>query len=234
MFPSALDYNPAITMSPDSSTWEGAIILTREVMRECRKRNPDWAMSFECNWDRMLEFGGATWWVGNQLITRQVFPENVETLGLYQAYDYLGVNNAVRDGHVVMVAPQNFTRSLDWAPFRGLADYIKEVKRIRDGLADAVFYGEVLGRSGVTLANPDESGLQYTVFRNRSTGGRVCVLTNSGREDRRVAFTGFEGSAGGRVRVQVPFQPARVMKLPAKVAVPGERIAFVEELGGAR
>ena len=147
MFPTAMDYNPDSPMSPDTATWEGAIQLTQEIMRECRKANPDWCMSFECNWDRMLQFGGATWWVGNQLITRKVFPENVETLGLCQAYDYLGVNNAVRDGHAVMVAPLSFSRGVDWPPVHGLANYIKEVKRIRDALQDTVFFGESLGQS---------------------------------------------------------------------------------------
>jgi hypothetical protein len=71
-------------MSPDTAAWEGAIQLTKEIMRDCRQANPDWCMSFECNWDRMLQFGDATWWVGNQRITRKVFPENAETLGLYQ------------------------------------------------------------------------------------------------------------------------------------------------------
>ena len=45
MFPAAIDYNPDIPMSPDTSTWEGAILLTKEIMAACRKHNPDWAMS---------------------------------------------------------------------------------------------------------------------------------------------------------------------------------------------
>ncbi len=81
MFPSAIDYNPDIPLAPDTSTWEGAILLSQEIFRECRKYNPDWAMSFECNWDRMLQFGGATWWVGNQLITRQGLPRERRDAG---------------------------------------------------------------------------------------------------------------------------------------------------------
>ena len=234
MFPTALDYNPDIPMSPDTATWEGAILLTQEVLRECRKHNPDWAMSFECNWDRMLQFTGATWWVGNQLITRQVFPEHAETLGLYQAYDFLGVNNAVRGGHIVMVAPLNFSRSLDWPPFKGLANYIKEVKRLRDQLQDAVFYGEVLGQNGVELRGPPPDGVEYNVFRNRVTGQRVCVLTNSRMEARQVTLTAFEGAPGARARVHTPFAGGRALALPAEISVPGERVVFVEELGGKR
>ena len=230
MFPAALDYNPNLPMAPDTATWEGAILLTREVFAVCRKHRPDWAMSFECNWDRMLEFTGSTWWVGNQLITRQVFPEQVETLGLYEAYDYLGVNNAVRDGHQVMVAPLNFCRSLDWPPFRGLATYIKEVKRIRDSLQETVFYGEVLGRSAARFRGTPPAGFAYNVFRNRENGRRVCVMTESSREAGRVSFLGFEGQGGRRARLHAPFERTRQVRLPVAVEVPAERIVFLEEL----
>ena len=196
MYPTALDYNPDSPMSPDTATWEGAILLSQEIMRECRKANPSWCMSFECNWDRVLQFGDATWWVGNQLITRKVFPEHVETLGICQAYDYLGVNNAVRDGHAVMVAPLSFSRGLDWPPVHGLANYIKEVKRIRDTLQDTVFFGESLGQSQVQLKGGPPDGVAYNVFRNRATGRRVCILTNSRLAERRLSFPAFDGRPG--------------------------------------
>jgi hypothetical protein len=234
MFPTAIDYNPDSPMSPDTATWEGAIQLTKEIMRDCRKANPDWCMSFECNWDRMLQFGGATWWVGNQLITRKVFPENTETLGLYQAYDYLGVNNAVREGHAVMVAPLNFSRSLDWPPFRGLANYIKEVKRIRDALQDAVFFGESLGQGPVKLQGGPPDGVAYNVFRNRTDGRRVCILTNIRIEERKLLFPPFEGAPDGKARIHTPNRMARVVTLPAEMTIPAERVVFVEELGSGR
>jgi hypothetical protein len=234
MFPTAIDYNPDSPMSPDTATWEGAIELTQEIMRKCRKANPDWCMSFECNWDRMLQFGGATWWVGNQLITRKVFPENTETLGLYQAYDYLGVNNLVRDGHAIMVAPLNFSRGLEWPPFSDLADYIKEVKRIRDALQDTVFFGESLAHSPVSFPGGPPDGVAYNVFRNRTNGRRVCILTNSRMEERKLSFPAFAGVPGGKARIHIPNRRARAVTLPAELTIPAERIVFVEELGGGR
>src|ERR1019366_8421180 len=173
----------------------------------------------------MLQFGGATWWVGNQRITRKVFPEHTETLGLYQAYDYLGLNNAVRDGHAVMVAPLNFSRTLDWPPFKGLANYIKEVKRIRDTLQDTVFFGESLDQSQVKIEGGPPDGVAYSVFRNRANG-RL--------EERKLSFPAFEGALGGKARIHAPNRKARVMTLPAELTIPAERIVFVEELGGGR
>jgi hypothetical protein len=234
VYPSALDYNPDLPMSPDTAPWEGVIMLTQEVMAECRKYCPDWAMSFECNWDRLLQFTGSTWWVGNQAITREVFPEHVETLGLYDAYDYLGVNNAVRNGHQVMVAPLGFSRPLDWAPFRDLADYIKEVKRIRDRLQETVFYGEVQGRSGVKLKDGPPSGLEYNVFHNRDSGRRVCVISNRNMTDGKLTILGFEGNSNGAARLHAPFKRIRQVRLPLTVTVPAERIVFLEEQEGAK
>jgi hypothetical protein len=234
MFPAAVDYNPDIPMGADTSTWQGALLLTDEIMRECRARNPNWAMSFECNWDRMISYGASTWWVGNQLITRQVFPENAETLGLYQAYDYLGVNNAVREGHIVMVAPLNFSRSLDWPPFAGLADYIREVKAIRDRLSATVFLGESLGPGGASLSGAPPDGVQWDVWRNREDDRRVCILTNSRMEGRSVTLERFRGRGAGKVRIHTPFLASSVTTLPAEITVPAERVVFVEELGEAR
>ncbi len=229
MFPAAIDYNPNLPMSPDTAGWEGAILLTKEVFAACRKYNPDWAMSFECNWDRLLQFSGATWWVGNQRITRSVFPENAETLAISMAYDYLGVNNAVREGHAVMLAPMGFCRSVGWKPWEGLADYIKEVKRIQDSLTETVFCGEMLGREGVEMPGGAAAGIDYNVSRNIRTGKRVCILTNRTMELRKQPLTAFEASQSGEVRIHTPFQPAKVVKLPAEIDVPAERIVFVEE-----
>ena len=229
MFPAAIDYNPDIPASPDTATWEGSVQLTREIFKECRKYNPDWAMSFECNWDRMLEFTNATWWVGNMRIVRSVFPEHVETLGLANAFDYLGVNNAVRSGHVVQVCPLNFTRSMGWAPWSGLSDYIKEVKRIQDGLQDTVFLGEVLGHEQVLLREISP-GVEYNAFRNLKTGKRACIFTSNTMEVRNQKFKGFTGNITGKVRIHTPFRKPITVKLPAEVEIPGEQIVFVEEM----
>ena len=230
MFPAAIDYNPNLPMSPDTGPWEGAILLTKEVFAACRKYNPDWAMSFECNWDRLLQFTGATWWVGNQRITRAVFPENAEMLLIAMPYDYLGVNNAVREGHTVMLGPMNFCRSVGWKPWQGLANYIKEVKRIQDSLTDTVYLGEVLGQEGVRIADGPAAGVAYNVFRNISTGKRVCILTNAAMQSKKQTITAFEASPSGEARIHTPFQPAKVVKLPAEIEIPAERIVFVEEL----
>lgn len=228
MFPTAIDYNPDIPLSPDSATWEGAIQLSKEIMAECRKRNPNWAMSFETNWDRMLQFGCATWWVGNQLVTRSIFPEHAETTSITMAYDYLGINNLVRNGHVVMVASMSFARGMDWPPFAGLADYIRDLKRIRDSLQETVFFGEVTGHDGVELEGSPAQGIDYNVFRSRTTGRHVCIMTNSSREPQGQVIKSL--GKGAAIRIHTPGKKSFAVMLPTAIEIPAERLIFVEEL----
>ena len=229
MFPGPMDFNPRCELGPDTSPWEGPIQLTRILMERAKKINPDFAMSFECNWDRMLEFGDAIWWVGNMSLARSVFPEMVETRGITSPYDYLGVNNAVRLSQAGLLGPLNYTRSVGWEPWQGLAAYIREVKRVQDDLSEIVFLGEVLGHAEIELGHEPKPGVEYSVFRGLKTGKHACILTNCGMEDEGQAIRTFSGSAGGCVRIHVPFAPPRDATLPVTVVVPAERVVFVEE-----
>ena len=233
MWPSPLNFNPRCEFGPDTSTWEGAIRLTRTLFDEARRINPNFAMSFECNWDRMLEFGNAIWWVGNMSLVRSVFPEMIETRAITSPYDYLGVNRAVQFSQVGLVGPLNYCRSVGWEPWKGLAEYLREVKRIQDALSEAVFFGEVLGHAQIELGHEPRSGVEYNVFRSLKTVKRVCILTNSGMEERSQAIQAFAGNTGGSVRIHVPLASPRDAALPVEVTVPGERIVFVEELSAA-
>ncbi len=230
MFPVFLSFNPDSPMSPDMTTWEGAILLSKEVFAACRKHNPNWAMSFECNWDRMLQFGGCTWWVNNQPFTRAVFPENAETQALKDAYDYLLVNNLVREGHHVMITPMKFSGGMDLKPMEGINEYIRDVKRIRDQLQETVFLGEVLGHNGVNLTNPEPEGVEFNVFRNRRSALRACILTNAKMEPRTVEMAGFDRAKSSSARIHQPGLDSYVVNLPATITIPAEQILFAEEL----
>ena len=230
MFPDFLSFNPDSPMSPDTTTWEGAILLTKEILAACRKHNPNWAMSFECNWDRMLQFGGSTWWVYDQPLTRAVFPEHASTDGVKDAYDYLMVNNLVRDGHHVMITPMKFSGGMDLEVMTGLNEHIRDVKRIRDQLQETVFQGEVLGHKRVNMEKPVPDGVEFNVFRNRRTDLRACILTNGKMDPQTVALTGFDKAMSPSVRIHQPGIESHILNLPAAITIPAEQILFVEEL----
>ncbi len=229
MFPQAVTANPMAPMPADTSTWEGAIRFLKRMDRECRAINPQWRVSNECAWDRVLQVGTTTWWAGNMTAVKAVFPETAETVGLYQPYDFAGVNDAVREGWAVMVAPYHFQRSMDEPAWRGLARYIRDVKAIRDRLADAVFLGERARTEEVTL-QATGGRAQWSVFRNPASGRRVCVVTNNSIERATCVLSGWSGSRAGAVRVHIPGKSPVLLALPATVEVAEERLIFFEEL----
>jgi len=184
----------------------------------------------ETTWDRSLSFGASTWWAGNMSNARKVFPELVETVGLYQPYDYVGVNDAVRNGHAVMVAPFHFNRSMDAEPWRGLAAYIRDIKKVRDELSGYVFTGEPVEAAEARLnLNQLPVGVDYAVYRNPANGKRACILTNRGLKAATVTFEGFGQYGGGPARVWRPAEAPRAVALPAPIIVESERLAFVVE-----
>jgi hypothetical protein len=230
-FSQPVNFNPRIAMTPDVAPWEGVVRLVDRTMRECRALNPDWRMSYETNFDRLLAYNDATWWAGNMSIARRVFPELVETVGLSAPYDYITVNDAVRNGHVVMIDPHDFCRSMDHEPFRNLAGYIRDVKKIRDELADYVFMGEPLdsGEASFAADPPRPAGIDHAAYRNPGDGKRACILSNRAAQAGSVTLAGFGGARPGRVRILRPGQEAATAELPARISIDPERVVFVVE-----
>lgn len=225
-----LNFNPRIPLGPDQSPWAGTTRMAERVSRECRAIHPDFRLSFETTYDRLLSFGASTWWAGNMSMARKVFPELVETVGLYQPYDYVGVNDAVRHGYAVMVAPFQFNRSMDCEPWRGLAGYIRDVKKVRDELADYVFTGEQLDPGEVSFgAGEKPAGIEHAVYRNLKNGKRACLLTNRGASPASVTFAGFGATGAGQVRVLRPGQSPTAITAPGQVTVDAERLVVVLE-----
>jgi len=128
-----------------------------------------------------------------------------------------------------MVAPYQFQRTMDEPTWRSLSRYIRDVKAIRDKLADAVFLGAPAGLDDVRLASSG-GAVMHRVYRNPRTNRRVCIVTNNGDTGGVVTFEQWSGSRSIAVRVHQPGRSAESRALPATFRVPPERIAFVEEL----
>lgn len=232
-FPNALEYNPGVVelgRSPDAAPWQGALDLVARIDRECRAVKPDFAISFECNWDRFLSYGTATWWAGNMSTARKVFPELTETVGHYWPYDLFGINTAVREGWAVMLSPHKFNRGMGYEPWKRMSTYVAEAKRICDQYADTIFLGERLYGKGVLFGQaPLPGSIAWEAWRNPADGRQAVVFTNTARNALPVSVTGFEGGTTAIVRIITPFSEARRTALPADVLIPGEQFALVVE-----
>ena len=198
MFPVAIDYNPNLPMSPDTGPWEGAILLTKEVFAACRKYNPDWAMSFECNWDRMLQFTGATWWVGNQLHhadglsreRRDADDRNGLRLPRRQQCGARGAHGDARaDEHV----PLGRLEAL------GRPGGLHQGSKADPGqLADTVFLGELLGQEGMKMTG-GPAPASHTM--SSATSARASASAYSPTrpwQSTKQAIAGFEASLAAK------------------------------------
>jgi hypothetical protein len=230
--PGSMNFNPLLKMTPDRAVSEGQLAAVQEVQSACGAVNPNFAISAECPWDRLLSITGVGWaWhptSGEHVpVFKYTFPRvYLPTMSVTQPYDYTAVNNALRYGYQIFVGPGDYTESMDFAPFKDLSNYIREVIRLRESLKDTIYAGEFLDTLEASVKSAGHAG--YGVFRN-SSGKRACVLVNYDREPREVTVTGFDGNGRGRVKVYQPFADVGEEKLPATVKLAGERFAVVME-----
>jgi hypothetical protein len=234
-FPGSMNFNPRATLPPDTTLNEGALKLAKDIHEQCRAIHPDFSVSFECNLDRFLSFGAATWWAGNMTNAKEVFPELVETIGLYQPYDYFTLNEAVRNGYAVMISPHHFNRSMAYPTWKGLSEYIAEVKKIRDELADVVYFSEKIAPvKGLQFDKPLPTGVAAQNYRSIPEGLRGCIVTNAGTQPADLRLQGFAGDSRKTCRVYVPGKEMQVVAWPATVRVEPERLVMIAEGGEAK
>ena len=231
-FPGNMNFNPQAPMPPDTTLNEGAVKLARDIYDQCKAIHAGFSISFECNLDRFLTFGAATWWAGNMTNAKGVFPELVETIGLYQPYDYFTLNEAVRNGHVVMISPHHFNRSMAYPTWKGLAEYIADVKKIRDELADIVFYGERISmEKGIEFEKGLPSGVAVQNYRSIPAGTRGCIVTNSSSQPADVFLKEFAVNGGKSFKLYVPGRTPSDVTLPAKITIAPERLVMIAQTG---
>ena len=204
-----------------------------ELQTACGAIQSDFSISAECPWDRLLEYTGVGWsWhqpSGQHTpVFKFTFPDvYLPTMAISQPYDYTGVNNAIRYGYQIFVGPGNYTKSMDYPPFRILASYIKEVVRLRTELRQTIYSGEFLDTVEADVSGAADTG--YGVFRNTQTRKRACVLVNYARDGRDVSLAKFAGNSSGAVTIYRPLTQEQHSKLPVSVHLDGERFAVVVE-----
>jgi len=236
----SLDFNPRLTTSPDRAMPQGMLRCVREILDACRQVDPEFCISYENSWDRMLTYADVAWWGGGPELLKVVFPQRVSTAAITQPYSFGVVNQLVLGGQNMMVAPANYMRDMDYPPMKSLCRYIGEITRIRRELHDFVSRGELADSHVAFFSRPTpeiqftappaaSSDVGWTVFRNVETGKRAAVLANLAGGPLEVAGLTFAGASDGTCRVYQPFEPTRETRLPVSLRIPAERLAFVVE-----
>jgi hypothetical protein len=111
-----VDYNPALDVPPDQSWFQGVIACMEEVLTAARAIRPDFALSVESPWDRLLAFCD-NWWLWHDMVDhlpvmKVAFPEFLPTFAVVQPWDYTNANNALRYGYQILVGPARYSTSL--------------------------------------------------------------------------------------------------------------------------
>ncbi len=231
-----LDFNPDLPLSPDQAPWQGILDSLAEILEACRKVNPQFSISVEGPWDRLLAYTDVAWvwhstWLPDHVDAfKQTFSQWLPALAISQPYDFNVVNNAVRFGYQLLVGPGHYTASMAQPPMARLADYIREVLRIREELADTIFFGESLGRDEAVVEASD--GVYYNVHRNPGTGARACVIVNLGSEPGYFTVS-FAGDEDRPTTIHKPYELPTSQCQPVSGSVEAERLVIVVEAPGS-
>src|SRR6266851_1208803 len=224
----ALNFNPGPGLSPDQSWYTGVLRCMEETLESGQQVRPDFALSVESSWDRLLTYCDAWWQWHDTLdhipVMKYTFPEFMATFAVVQPWDYNNVNNAIRYGYQVLVGPIRYSTSMADEQMREISAYVAEVLRIRDELKETIFLGEFLDVLEVSVS--PHPNLKYNTHRNARTGKRACVLVNQGMESLETCVA-FEGSGQQQLRIYRPFEPVTRGASPLSVKVPAERLVIV-------
>ena len=141
---SSLDFNPLNTLKPDVALCEGLVQAIDRLYKKCQAINPDFRIASESGLDRLLPYFDIgyrnTAGYGISAL-HYVFPEWTSCQHISGPRNFKGVNGAVLTGSVIVVEPDSYQGSLKQPIYNDLANYIKEVERIRKILADDIFLG---------------------------------------------------------------------------------------------
>ena len=216
---------------------EGLVQAIDRLFKACREINPDFRSASEFGYDRLIPYYDVGYRnsYGNEISTlKYVFPEWTSCNHISAPRDFNGINGAVLTGAVLCIEPCSYQCSLDQPVYRDLANYVKEINRIRTDLSDYIFTGdyfddqggkiEVIG-SGDAL---NATGLAFKVHGNLKTGKRAIVVVNDAAEARKFKWT-FTDRNVGEVVLYSPFNSPRTIKAGEPVEIKAEGLQILVE-----
>jgi len=236
----ALDFNPLNTMKPDVALCEGLVQAIDRLYWQCRAINPDFRIASEFGYDRLLPYFDVGYRnsYGSEISTfRYVFPEWTSCNHISAPRDFRGVNGSVLTGAVLCIEPDTYQGSLDQPVYRDLANYIKEINRIRTELTDYIFTGDYFDDQGgkIRIAdNKDKDSIIHSrdlVFKmhgNHRTGKRAMVIVNDGLQTVSYNWT-FTHKDVREVQLYSPFNGVKILKTGEPVEIKPDGLQILVE-----
>jgi hypothetical protein len=232
---SALDFNPLNKRKPDEALCEGLVQAIGELLAKARRINPDFCIASEANQDRMLPYVDVFYRAtgGHGICPlRFVFPEWTAVQHVSAPRDFQGVNGAALTGAVICVEPRSYQGTLADPLYKDLADYIREVERIRRELAEIVFLGNFFDDRGarVTERNRDEErkAVYFAVHGDARSNRRALVVINEASTPRQYAWE-FTHRSVAKARLYAPFENVREVSAGTTLTIPAVGLHIVVE-----
>jgi len=241
-FNTPMDFNPLLAWTgPDRALHEGMLQFLQELFAVCKKINPDFCISYEGSWDRLMTYSEVSWWGTEPDAMKAVFPNRALCNGIEQPYDFNKVNTAVVNGCNILIGPGNYNRNLDYPPMRKLMEYIREINRIRRNLFYLVSAGRILEssegifkkeKSLVKISGDFEkrSHCRWSLFESMKTGRKALILANLLPEPAVARKIEIKNVKSKELMVYRAFEKPIKMRYPAEIILEGERVAFVVEV----
>ncbi len=234
----ALDFNPLNTLKPDVALCEGLVQAIARLYKKSEAINPDFRMASEFGLDRLLPYFdiGYRNSAGYGISTlRYVFPEWTSCRHISSPRDFNGVNEAVTTGSVICVEPDSYQGSMKQPIYSDLANYIKEVERIRKVLADDVFLGKYYDDQFAkiqeyykTSDNNATADLHYKVHGNLRTNMQTIVVANDADVTRQYVWE-FTNRKVEQATLYAPFEEPKTVKRGDILTIKGNGLHILLE-----
>jgi hypothetical protein len=216
---------------------EGLVQAIDRLFKACREINPDFRSASEFGYDRLIPYYDVGYRNagGNEISTlKYVFPEWTSCSHISAPRDFRGVNGAVLTGAVLCIEPGSYQGSLDQPIYLDLANYVKEINRIRTDLSDYIFTGDYFDDQGgkIEFVGSENSvnapGLAFKVHGNHKTGKRAIVIVNYASEVQTYKWS-FTDRIVREVVLYSPFTIPRTIKAGDPVEIKAEGLQILIE-----
>ena len=134
------------------------------------------------------------------------------------------MNNGMRYGLVWAMAPRHYNDSMDEPLTRPLAEYVRELIRIRGRHRELLFHGRFRDTEGATVVSGP--AVRYSVFEGMDRPGKACVVVNFSNTEEN-AEVDWPGGRSKSVEVLQPFRQNVIAKLPARVRLAPRTCAVI-------
>ncbi len=233
-----LDWNPLNTRKPDVALCEGLVEAIESLVTKGRKVNPQFCLASESGLDRMVPYIDVYYRATSGCTIsplRYVFPEWTAVQHVSNPRDFRGINGAVLTGAVICIEPSSYQGSIADPLYNDLANYFREVDRIRQELISIIFLGKYYDNQGATITAAEGTtgkalapDVVFAVHGDSADKQRAIVVVNNSDASRKYVWK-FTHRQVQAAKLYVPFEPVKDVASGSPLAIKGSGLHILLE-----